>query len=128
MSQSHPVDALDLRADSYSADSKNIVLSLATIHSPERQTYSLPVTALYSFIADLQRLRPGASGELPRPPSSLRFRSPRPGPWQPPRPHRISSASTSPYRGDGSCAPVCPSAPSSIWSLILRRRDKRDMR
>jgi hypothetical protein len=67
MSQSHPVDALDLRADSYSNDSKNIVVSLATIHSPKRQTYSLPVTALYSFIADLQRLRPEATSEPPPP-------------------------------------------------------------
>ena len=67
MSQSHPVDALDLRADCYSADTKTIVVSLATIHSPERQTYSLPVTALYSFIADLQRLRSGATSEPPPP-------------------------------------------------------------
>ena len=62
-----PIDAIDLRADGYSPDGK-IIVSLGTKHSPQRQTYSLPVTALFGLTADLQRLQSGAPAKLPAPP------------------------------------------------------------
>ena len=61
-----PIDALDFRADSYSPDGGTIIVSLTTKHSPEQHTYSLPVTALYGFIADLQKLQSG--GPVPSSP------------------------------------------------------------
>jgi hypothetical protein len=57
-----PIDAIDIRADSYLPDGK-IIISLGTQHSPQRQIYSLPVTALFGLTADLQRLQSGASVE-----------------------------------------------------------------
>jgi hypothetical protein len=56
-SNTSPIDATDLRADNYSPDGKNIIVSLATKYSAERQSYSLPVASLYGFIADLQKLQ-----------------------------------------------------------------------
>jgi len=61
-----PIDAIDLRADGYLPDGKMIV-SLGTKHSPQRQTYSLPLTALAGLAADLKRLRSGAPVERPEP-------------------------------------------------------------
>jgi hypothetical protein len=66
-SKALPIDAIDLRADDYLPNGK-IIVSLGTEHSPERQTYSLPVTALFGLTADLQRLRSAAPVELPAPP------------------------------------------------------------
>jgi len=57
-----PIDAIDIRADSYLPDGK-IIISLGTQHSPQRQIYSLPVTALFGLSADLQRLKSGTSVE-----------------------------------------------------------------
>src|SRR5512132_3273948 len=54
-----PIDATDFRAESYSPDGKNIIVSLATKYSAERRTYSLPVASLSSFITDLQSLQSG---------------------------------------------------------------------
>jgi hypothetical protein len=66
-SKALPIDAIDLRADDYLPNGK-IIVSLGTEHSPQRQTYSLPVTALFGLTADLQRLRSAAPVELPAPP------------------------------------------------------------
>ena len=52
-----PISAIDFRADDYSADGKNIIISLATKYAAERRSYSVPVECLYDFIADLQKLK-----------------------------------------------------------------------
>jgi hypothetical protein len=52
-----PIDVTDFRAESYSPDGKNIIVSLATKYSAERRTYSLPVASLSSFITDPQKLQ-----------------------------------------------------------------------
>ena len=54
-----PIDVTDFRAESYSPDGKNIIVSLATKYSAERRTYSLPLASFDSFITDLQNLRSG---------------------------------------------------------------------
>src|SRR5262245_50164951 len=65
-SKAPPIAATDLRAERYSPDGKTIVVSLATKYSAERRSYSLPVTCLYGFIADLQKLQStGASQPTP---------------------------------------------------------------
>ena len=56
-SKTIPIDVTDFKAESYSPDGKNIIVSLTTKYSAERRTYSLPVTSLYSFITDLQNLQ-----------------------------------------------------------------------
>jgi hypothetical protein len=72
-SRTPPLDAIDLRADSYSPDGKNIVISLAIKGASERRTYSLPVASLYAFIADLQKLKSSAITQptTSSPPSSV---------------------------------------------------------
>jgi hypothetical protein len=52
-----PIAVLDFRADNYSPDGQSIIVSLMTKYSAERRSYSLPVTCLYPFIADLQKLQ-----------------------------------------------------------------------
>ena len=52
-----PIDATDFRADSYSPDGKKIIISLTTKYSAEQRSYALPLTLLYSFIADLRKLK-----------------------------------------------------------------------
>jgi hypothetical protein len=52
-----PIDAIDFRADSYTPDGKNVIVSLATKYSAEPRLYALPVACLYSFITDLQKLK-----------------------------------------------------------------------
>jgi hypothetical protein len=54
-----PIDVIDFRAESYSPDGKNIIVSLATKYSAERRAYSLPLASLSSFISDLQNLQSG---------------------------------------------------------------------
>jgi hypothetical protein len=58
-----PIDVTDFRADSYSPDGKNVIISLATKYSAEPRTYSLPVASLFAFIADLQKLQSSRSAQ-----------------------------------------------------------------
>ena len=71
--QAYPIEALDFRADSYSPDGRNIIVSFATKYSAERRTYSLPVASLQDFIADLQKLQrpsgPTTASHTPTTPS-----------------------------------------------------------
>ena len=62
-SKMSPIHALDFRADGYSSDDKNIIVSLATKYSAERRAYSVPVECLYDFIADLQKLKSSTGAE-----------------------------------------------------------------
>jgi len=57
LNKTPPIDVTDFRADSYSPDGKNVIISLATKYSAEPRTYSLPVARLYAFITDLQKLQ-----------------------------------------------------------------------
>ena len=50
------IDAIDFRVDGYSPDGEKIIVSLTNKYSAEPRLYSLPVTCIYSFIADLQKL------------------------------------------------------------------------
>lgn len=56
-SKTPPIRAIDLRADNYSPDGKNIIISFATKYVAERRIYSVPVECLNEFIADLQKLK-----------------------------------------------------------------------
>jgi hypothetical protein len=78
-----PIDAIDFRVDCYSADNKNIIVSLATKYSAERRIYSVPVACLSDFVADLKKLKPpsptdaaATSGE----PATTRISEPAPAP------------------------------------------------
>ncbi len=51
-----PIDVIVFRADDYSPDSKNIIISLMTKFSNAEQKYSVPIDCLYDFIADVRRL------------------------------------------------------------------------
>lgn len=45
-----------LRADGYSPDGKNLIISLTTKYSAAERKYSVPVECLYDLITDLKRL------------------------------------------------------------------------
>jgi hypothetical protein len=54
--QQLPVSVVALRAESYSADDENIVISLRTKYSTAERKYSIPVDCLRDLIVDLRRL------------------------------------------------------------------------
>jgi hypothetical protein len=49
-------DVVAMRATEYSADGRNVVISLTTKYTSER-LFSVPVTCLRDFIADLEKLK-----------------------------------------------------------------------
>ena len=51
-----PVSVVALRAESYSADSGSIVVSLRTKYSTAERRYSVPVECFRDLIVDLHRL------------------------------------------------------------------------
>jgi len=72
-----PVSIIGLRADAYSPDGKNVIISLKTKFSTAERKYSVPIECFYDLILDLQRLNAStaaASGEAsiqPVPPNNL---------------------------------------------------------
>src|SRR5664280_226735 len=50
-----------LRADDYSPDGKNVIISLTTSYSTADRKYSVPVECFHDLIVDLQRLNAAAS-------------------------------------------------------------------
>jgi hypothetical protein len=56
-----PVSVIALRADDYSPDGKNVIVSLTTKFSTAERKYSVPVECFHDFIVDLQRLNAAAS-------------------------------------------------------------------
>ena len=54
--QTVPVSVIELRAESYSVDGDNIVVSLRTKYSTAERKYSVPVQCFQDLIVDLQRL------------------------------------------------------------------------
>ena len=51
-----PISVIALRADDYSPDGKNVIISLTTKFSTAERKYSVPVECFYDLIVDLQRL------------------------------------------------------------------------
>lgn len=50
------ISVVALRADDYSPDGKNIILSLTTKYTTAERKYSVPIECFYDLITDLQRL------------------------------------------------------------------------
>jgi hypothetical protein len=61
--QTIPVSVVALRAESYSADGDNIVISLRTKYSTAERKYSVPVECFQDLIVDLQRLSASRQSE-----------------------------------------------------------------
>jgi hypothetical protein len=55
-----PISVIALRADDYSPDGKNVVISLTTTFSTAERKYSVPVECFRDLIVDLQRLNANA--------------------------------------------------------------------
>ena len=51
-----PISVLALRADGYSPDGKDVIISLTTKYSTAERKYSVPIECFYDLITDLQRL------------------------------------------------------------------------
>ena len=57
------VSVTALRAEGYSADDGNIVISLRTKYSTAERRYSVPLECLRDLVVDLRRLSMSAPGE-----------------------------------------------------------------
>ena len=55
------ISVIALRADDYSPDGKNVIISLTTKYSAAERKYSVPVECFRDLIVDLQRLNAAAS-------------------------------------------------------------------
>ena len=51
------VTVVAFRAESYSSDGKNLIISLRTKYSAAERKYSVPLECLRDFFVDLQRLQ-----------------------------------------------------------------------
>ena len=51
-----PISITALRANDYSPNGKNVIISLTTKYSASDRQYSVPIECFYDFIADLKRL------------------------------------------------------------------------
>ena len=56
-----PVSVIALRAEDYSPDGKNVIISLTTKYSTAERKFSVPVECFHDLIVDLQRLNAAAS-------------------------------------------------------------------
>ena len=56
-----PVSVIALRADDYSPDGKNVIISLSTKYSRAERKFSVPIECFHDLIVDLQRLNAAAS-------------------------------------------------------------------
>ena len=52
-----PVTVVAFRAEGYSPDGKNLIISLRTKYSAAERKYSVPLECLRDFFVDLQRLQ-----------------------------------------------------------------------
>ena len=55
-----PISVTALRANDYSPDGKNIIMSVTTKYSNVDRKYSIPLECFYDFIVDLHRLNANA--------------------------------------------------------------------
>jgi hypothetical protein len=62
--RSIPVSVIELRAESYSVDSDNIVISLRTKYSTAERKYPVPLECFRDLIVDLKRLNTSAPSGL----------------------------------------------------------------
>jgi hypothetical protein len=62
MTNDEPIPVTALRADDYSPDGRNVIISLAIRYSTAERKYSVPVECFYDFITDLKRLNANAGG------------------------------------------------------------------
>jgi hypothetical protein len=51
-----PISVIALRADDYSPDGKNVIISLTTKYSSAERKFSVPIECFYDLIVDLQKL------------------------------------------------------------------------
>jgi hypothetical protein len=56
-----PISVIALRADDYSPDCKNVIISLTTKYSTAERKFSVPVKCFHDLIVDLQRLNAAKS-------------------------------------------------------------------
>jgi len=56
-----PISVIALRADYYSPDGKDVIISLTTKYSAAERKYSVPVECFHDLIVDLQRLNAAAA-------------------------------------------------------------------
>ena len=56
-----PISVIALRADDYSLDGKDVIISLTTKYSAAERKYSVPVECFHDLIVDLQRLNAAAT-------------------------------------------------------------------
>ena len=56
-----PITVSAVRADDYSPDGKNVIISLTTKYSTAERKFSVPVECFHDLIVDLQRLNAAAS-------------------------------------------------------------------
>jgi hypothetical protein len=56
-----PITVSAVRADDYSPDGKNVIISLTTSYSTAERKYSVPIECLADLIVDLRRLNAAAS-------------------------------------------------------------------
>jgi len=56
-----PISVSALRADDYSPDGKNVIISLMTSFSTAERKYSVPIECFADLIVDLRRLNSAAS-------------------------------------------------------------------
>jgi len=60
-----PVSVVALKAEGYSSDGNNVVISLRTKFSGAERKYSVPLDCFHDLIVDLQRLNASKSAEPP---------------------------------------------------------------
>ena len=111
-----PIDIIDFRAERYSPDGKSIIVSFATAQSAERRTYALPVQSIYGFIADLQRMQPGAKPAVPGAPAPAAQKAAVPAPAA----HK--AATPTPARTDGAGAPTRTDAAATRIEVSMPKR------
>ena len=58
-----PIGVTTLRAEDYSSDGKDIIISLAIKYADAERKYSVPVECLHDLIVDLQRLNATKGGK-----------------------------------------------------------------
>jgi hypothetical protein len=54
--EQNSVSVIALRAEDYSPDGKNVIISLTTKYSTAERKYSVPIECFYDLVRDLQRL------------------------------------------------------------------------
>jgi hypothetical protein len=58
-----PISVIALRAVEFSADGKDIIISLTTKYSAAERLYSVPIESLSDFVVDLRRLNVTANAD-----------------------------------------------------------------